>query len=126
MAKLKVQKGRGKDRQEKREKNERGLGSSGSSGSQAINISCRAGKAGLTIFRRRRRLALSQPLTVAGPNYQSPRVQIRCEFRGYRCSKLGTREHGSGYDKHRNYKAIRVEHQWVSLVDSTLNISTFH
>jgi len=53
-----------------------------SSGSQAINISCRAGKAGLAIFRRRRRLALSQPLTVAGPNYKSPR--LRCEFREYR------------------------------------------
>lgn len=80
MVKLKVQRGRGKDRREKREKNERGLGSLGSSGSQAINISCRAGKAGLAIFRRRRRLALSQPLTVAGPNYKSPRVRTSAQI----------------------------------------------
>lgn len=57
----------GTDRRRKREENERGLGvPRGPRGPRDINISCKAGKAGLTIFRKAKVRLVSQTLTVAG------------------------------------------------------------
>lgn len=50
---------------------ERFGGSSGSSGSQDINISCKAGKAGLAIFRKTKGCVFAT-FNGRGPKYKSP------------------------------------------------------
>lgn len=78
--------GEGKtDRKERGEENEREVWGffGGSSGSRAINISCKAGKAGLAIFRK------AKGCESATFNGRRPEIQIaaeresNCESRGY-------------------------------------------